>query len=168
MHVEWKYPYARVVTTDADLVRIERAIGELWRVSSSRRVHEARMATLGLDLSRTEQRFLRRLNEQGALAVSALADELDVSQPTASRSLRRLEQAGLVTRGGDATDGRVARYQLTAKGRRVWRRLHGYMHDQLAAALADLPPRRCHDLALLLEELTTRLRLTPEETTRAG
>ena len=96
-----------------DVARIERAIAELQRLADSRRLHEARMHSLGLGLSRTELRFLHRLDDLGPLAVSRLADALDVSQPTASRALHRLEEEGLVTRAPDADDGRVAIYALT-------------------------------------------------------
>ena len=140
-----------------DLARIERAITELRRLSDSRRIHDGRMRELGLTLSRTELRFLRRLDDRGPLSVSRLADALDVSQPTASRSLRRLEDEGLVARQSAADDGRVAIYELTAKGRRTRRRVADFRHGQLASALADLPARRREEMAAALEELVGRL-----------
>jgi DNA-binding MarR family transcriptional regulator len=146
------------MTADADLARIEAAIAELLRLAASPRVHEARMRAVGLPLSRTELRFLSRIDEVGPLSVSALAEELDVSQPTASRSLRRLEDLGFVRRRGDTADGRVAIYETTAKGRRDRRRVHELMHRQLADALAEVPARRRHDFAVLMDELVTRLR----------
>jgi DNA-binding MarR family transcriptional regulator len=54
-----------------------------------------------------------------------------VSQPTASRTLRRLEGEGLVRRRVDTSDGRVAVYDISATRR--------------------------HDLAVLIDELATRL-----------
>jgi len=143
---------------DADLARIEAAIAELMRLAASARVHDARMRAVGLPLSRTELRFLSRIDEVGPLSVSALAEELDVSQPTASRTLHRLEDLGFVRRRGDQADGRVAIYETTAKGRRDRRRVQAYMHGQLADALAEVPARRRHDLAVLMDELVTRLR----------
>jgi DNA-binding MarR family transcriptional regulator len=140
-----------------DLARIERATAELRRLFDSRRLHEARMRALRLSLSRTELRFLHRLDELGPLSVSRLADALDVSQPTASRSLRRLEDEGLVARESVAEDGRVAIYELTAKGRRARQRVVEFTHGQLAESLADLPARRREDMAAALEELVSRL-----------
>jgi DNA-binding MarR family transcriptional regulator len=146
------------VGPDHDLATIERALGELMRLASSRRVHEARMQAMGSSLSRTELRFLGRVEELGSRSVSALADELDVSQPTASRTLRRLEDEGLVERSADSTDGRIAIYDISEKGRSERGRLQELMHTQLADALADLPVSRRHDLAVLIDDLAARLR----------
>jgi DNA-binding MarR family transcriptional regulator len=156
------------MAADSDLARIEAAIAELMRLAASPRVHEARMRAVGLPLSRTELRFLARIDEVGPLSVSALADDLDVSQPTASRSLRRLEDLGFVRRRGDSADGRVAIYETTAKGRRERRRVQDFMHRQLADALAEVPARRRHDLAVLMDELTTRLRAHGSSTERSA
>jgi DNA-binding MarR family transcriptional regulator len=150
------------VSPDADLARIEHAVGELIRLSGSRRVHDARMRAVGLSLSRTELRFLGRLDDAGASSVSSLADALDVSQPTASRSLRTLEDDGYVTRRPHSGDGRVAIYAITAKGRKERNRLVEYMHTQLADALAGLPARRRRELAAALSELVDRLSARPE------
>ena len=142
---------------DDDLARIERAIADVMRVAASPKLHEARMRAARLTLSRTELRFLMRLVAGPALSVSRLGDELDVSQPTASRSLHELEGQGLVVRRADAADGRLALYEPTAKGRRVCARLDAIRRDQLAGALDDLPAARRRELAAALEELATRL-----------
>jgi DNA-binding MarR family transcriptional regulator len=146
-----------------DVASVERALGELIRLSTSARVHDARMQAVGLDLTRTEVRFLARLDDIGRRSVSALATELDLSQPTASRALRRLEETGRVRRRADDADGRVANYEITAKGRRERRRLQAYMHDQLASALVQLAPRRRHELARSMEELALHLRAPRKE-----
>lgn len=154
--------------TEEDLETIERALGELIRLASSRRVHDARMRAIGLPLSRTEARFLARIDELGPRSVSALADELDLSQPTASRTLRRLEDLGLVDRRGDEADGRVAIYDVSADGRRERARLQELMRAQLEDALVDLPPTRRHDLAVLIDDLAARVRRQAPTATEAS
>ncbi len=146
------------MSADADLATIEQALAELLRLSSSRRVHQVRMRAIDSTLSRTELRFLSRVAQTGPRSVSALADELDVSQPTASRALRRLEDEGLVQRRADSTDGRIAIYGISADGGRQLARVQELMHAQLADALAGLPPNRRHDLAVLIDDLAARLR----------
>jgi len=145
------------VGADQDVARIERALGDLLRVSSSNRLHEARLRATGLQITQTEYRFLGRLVDQGPMSVSDLATALEMSQPTASRSLRQLETDGMVARKADASDGRVARYEATARGRRTRRRLLDHMHGQLTEVLAGMPERRRHELAVLLDELVNRL-----------
>jgi DNA-binding MarR family transcriptional regulator len=135
-----------------DLQRISRAIGGLMRVAESERVHAARQRGTGIDLSRTEIRFLAVVNDQGPLPVTTLGSMLHLSQPTASRTLRRLEDEGLVQRHTD-TDGRVVRFGITATGRRVWQRFESFMAQQLDESLAAMPRDRRRDLADLLEQL---------------
>jgi DNA-binding MarR family transcriptional regulator len=135
-----------------DLQRISRAIGALMRVAESERVHAARQRGTGSELSRTELRFLAVVNELGPLPVTSLGSVLHLSQPTASRTLRRLEDGGLVQRHTD-TDGRVVRFGITPTGRRVWQRFEAFMARQLDDSLAAMPPGRRRELADLLEQL---------------
>jgi DNA-binding MarR family transcriptional regulator len=139
------------VVTDAE--RISRAIGDLMRVAGSDRDHAARQRAVGVELSQTELRFLGVVAEQGPLAVTELGAVLHLSQPTASRTLRRLEDEGLVHRSGDDADARVARFEVTAEGRAVRDRFEAHMAVQMEASLAAMSPARRTDLADLLEEL---------------
>lgn len=139
--------------TGSELERISRSIGDLMRVAASERVHAARQRATGVDLSQTELRFLAVVDEAGPSPVTTLGAVLHVSQPTASRTLRRLEDEGLVRRRVDEADGRVARYDITAAGRRVRVRFEAYMAEQLDGALASMSAERRSELAALLEEL---------------
>jgi DNA-binding MarR family transcriptional regulator len=138
-----------------EIERISRAIGDLMRVASSDRVHAARQRATGVDISQTELRFLAVVDDTGPSPVTELGAVLHLSQPTASRTLRRLEDEGLVRRRVDASDGRVARYAITPAGRRVRLRFQAYMAEQLDRALETMPPERRGELAALLEELVT-------------
>jgi DNA-binding MarR family transcriptional regulator len=53
----------------------------------------------------------------GPLTLGELAAAEQVKPPTMTRLVRALEARGLVTREGDAHDGRVVRLRATAKGR---------------------------------------------------
>ena len=135
-----------------DVQRISRAIGALMRVAESERVHAIRQRGTGIQLSRTEIRFLAVVMELGPLPVTALGAVLHLSQPTASRTLRRLEEAGLVQRHTD-TDGRVVRFGITPTGRRTWERFESFRAGQLDVALSGMSEGRRRDLADLLEQL---------------
>ena len=95
-------------------------------------------------------------SEQGATTVTALADTLGVSAPSASRAADGLVKRKLATRIEDADDRRVRRIELTAKGQEladqiVSARLHGIEdftaslqgaeRTKLATALAALMER---------------------------
>jgi DNA-binding MarR family transcriptional regulator len=136
-----------------EVQRISRAIGDLMRVAASDRLHAARQRATGVDLTQTELRFLAVVDDAGPAPVTELGAVLHVSQPTASRTLRRLEDEGLVRRRVDVADGRVARYDVTAAGRRTRARFEAYMAQQLDGALDAMPIERRIELAALLEEL---------------
>jgi DNA-binding MarR family transcriptional regulator len=136
-----------------DVARISRAIGDLMRVAGSDRVHAARQRATGVDLSRTELRFLAVVDEYGPMPVTELGSVLHLSQPTASRTLRRLEDEGLVRRGPDTTDARIARFEITPAGRKVRASFEAYMATQMDGSLDGMTPDRRRQLADLLEEL---------------
>jgi DNA-binding MarR family transcriptional regulator len=147
-----------VTLDDAHLRRIESAVGELLRLTASPRVHDALVTATGVTISRTNSRLLAYVEERGPMSVSKIAGMLDVSQPTASRSLQQLEEEGLVARESDPADGRVVVYAVTPKGRKTRQKLRQHMHDQLASALADLADDRTGEIADALDELVDRLR----------
>ncbi len=76
---------------------------------------DANIADLGL--TSTQAGALFCFKEEGLL-VGELASALDLAQSAASGLAQRLEDAGLVARSEEASDGRAARLKLTAAGRR--------------------------------------------------
>jgi DNA-binding MarR family transcriptional regulator len=73
------------------------------------------------------------------LTPSELAEIERVKRPTATRTLRALEQAGLVARTPDPEDGRSALIGITAAGRDRLRRLRSRKNAYLARRMRDLP-----------------------------
>ncbi|WP_239117304.1 MarR family winged helix-turn-helix transcriptional regulator [Planotetraspora phitsanulokensis] len=61
--------------------------------------------------------------------MSELAEEHGVQLPTMTVQINRLEDAGLVARGTDASDARVRTVELTSEGRS---RLHAVRHARIA------------------------------------
>lgn len=152
----------------SDLDRIAGAIGDLMRIAGSDRVHAMRQEAAGVDLSRTEVRFLALVEERGPLPVTELGAVLHLSQPTASRTLRRLEEGGLVRRGVDRADARIAKYEVTPAGRRARAAFQGAMDRQMEQILADMPAERRGLLADLLEEMVAGTQRQPTEDTRSA
>lgn len=155
----------RAAPPSGDLERIEQALSDLVRLTSSAKVHDARVRGSGVAISRTSLRFLDATLELGPVSVSKLATRMDLSQPTASRALQQLETDGLVARTSDPSDGRVACYTATEAGREAHRRMRHFMAGQLAEALRDMRPQRRADMAELLAELVARLSVTQPKPT---
>lgn len=133
------------------------ALNALYRLSGSARVHAHTVAATGVQISRTGLRFLSLVDDTGPASATTMAAVLDVSQPTASRVLQRLEDDGLVVRRASTSDGRVSHYLTTAKGRRALQRVHRYHVEQLASVLDDVDEQRRADIAGAVTELVDRL-----------
>jgi DNA-binding MarR family transcriptional regulator len=136
-----------------DLERIEQALSDLVRLTSSARVHDARVRGSGVAISRTNLRFLDAVEELGPVSVSKIASRMDLSQPTASRALQQLESDGYVERTADPADGRVAYYSVTRGGIEAHQRMRTFMASQLAEAIRDLKSERRREVADALTEL---------------
>ncbi len=91
-----------------------------------------------LGLHRGQGFILWRLSCQDGLAQGELARSLNITPATVSGALRRMEQAGWVTRRPDARDQRVSRVFLSEEGRRLHKSLakaFRALEDELLAAL---------------------------------
>jgi DNA-binding MarR family transcriptional regulator len=137
---------------------VEAAITDLFRLASSRRLHQARQERSGVRLSRTGWVLLRRVEDLGPIRVSGLAELMDLSLPVTSRALQRLEDDGLVARRPDPDDGRAARFVATRAGARARARIQAAMHDELATVLAAWPEPERQRLAELLPRLVADMR----------
>ncbi len=78
-----------------------------------------RLATqrVKLSLPFAQARLLSTIDDQGAARISDLAAFDHCSQPTMTTQVRRLEDAGLVSRVTDPADARAVLISITPKGR---------------------------------------------------
>ncbi|WP_433238999.1 MarR family winged helix-turn-helix transcriptional regulator [Streptosporangium sp. CA-135522] len=79
--------------------------------------------------------------ESGPRRMTELAEEHGVQLPTMTVQINRLEEPGLVRRGGDPADARVRAVELTEEGRTrlaaVRRARVAYLTEQLQALTAE-------------------------------
>lgn len=102
----------------------------------------ARLATQTIEarvgLRNTDLRILNLLDRTDGVSVNEIARRAHVDKAWVSRSLRHLESAGLVTRGGLKQDSRVTVIKLAAKGRRKLAQVRPLAADHEAHLLADI------------------------------
>jgi DNA-binding MarR family transcriptional regulator len=91
------------------------------------------------DLSLTAVATLNLLSRQGPQRITTLAADEGVSQPSMTQLVQRLEQRGLVARGSDPSDGRVALVKLTAQGKQALAARRKRNAELIAELLADVP-----------------------------
>src|SRR5579859_5016595 len=109
--------------------------GPLLRVS-----RKLRQAGLKSGLSPQETLILGYLKKNPGAGVSELADFEQISRPTMSSHIKRLERAGWLTRTDDAQDGRRQGLTVTAAGARKHEAIQRLRNDWLAARLSNLTP----------------------------
>jgi DNA-binding MarR family transcriptional regulator len=90
-----------------------------FRILQIHRAHRnrAEIALNQLGLYTGQEMVLFQLWQEEGLTQSELAQILCVGAPTMTKSLKRLEQAGLIERREDIEDARVFRVYLTPQGR---------------------------------------------------
>ena len=124
-------------------------------VRTSRRLRQEAAGAAG-ELTPTSAAALATVERHGPLTPSDLAEIERVKRPTATRTLRVLGEAGLVTRAPDPADGRSALVSITAEGRERLRRLRGRKNAYLARRMRDLPVAEVETLeraAAILERI---------------
>src|SRR4051794_5438437 len=92
----------------------------------------------GVDLSPSQTAALATVERRGPITPSELATCERIQRPTATRVIARLEEAGLVTRAADPTDGRSSLVSITGEGRSLLERLRANKDAFLARRLESL------------------------------
>lgn len=137
--------------------------GELEEQAARLRVAVARLARVlrqqaGTGLSPTQHSALVTIERSGPVSIGDLAEAEQVSAPTATRVVDRLEAAGLVRRTRCPEDRRVVRVALTPAGRRRLEASRSRRTLWLAHRLAELSAedrRRLGEALDVLEALSS-------------
>jgi len=136
------------LTTLAEALR-----GPLLRVSRKLR-QEAQKAGLSVQ----DALILGYVRKHPGAGVSELADADQISRPTMSAHVKRLEAAGWLTRSNDADDGRRSGLAVTPAGGRKLDAIQRLRNDWLSARLAlltDAERQRLADAAAPLLRLVS-------------
>lgn len=97
------------------------------------------LADVGEEVTLTQYRSLVVLASHGPQSVSALAEAVAVTAPTASRMVERLVRKGLVRRRTDTKDRRQMRLALTESGHRLVTTVTQHRRAEIADLLASIP-----------------------------
>jgi DNA-binding MarR family transcriptional regulator len=82
--------------------------------------------------------------------VQDIADGLNLTPPTVSVSVRRLEDAGLIKRKPDPQDKRAVQFFLTAKGQSLQKQSQTFRRQKLELILSGLTQQEQETLMKLL------------------
>jgi DNA-binding MarR family transcriptional regulator len=153
-------------TTQEDRLTDAAARLRLAIVRTARRLRQEAAGAGGTELSPTAAAALATVERHGPLTPSELAEIERIKRPTGTRTLRLLDEAGLVDRTRDPADGRSALVSINAAGRERLRRLRGRKNAYLARRMRDLPAEDVetlqHAAAILERVLEEPRRPRPE------
>lgn len=110
-----------------------------------------------LGLSLPQLAVLLCLRNAPGLRINELAQQMGVSTPTISVSLRKLEQDGWVRREADPADRRSSHLYLTLKANAFAKRAESFQRKQTASFLNGLEPEEQDQLVRLLDKAISRL-----------
>ena len=109
-----------------------------------------------MPLPSAQARLLATIHAHGEARISDLAAVDHCSQPTMTTQVRRLEDAGLVTRTVDPGDARAVRIRITPEGLRTLNRVRVDRASAIEPQLARLQPA---DRQTLIEAVKVLRRL---------
>src|SRR3954463_1281390 len=92
----------------------------------------------GTDLSPTLTAALATIERHGPVSPSRLAELERIQRPTATRTVARLEERGLLVRTTDPADGRVSLVAASGAGRSLLKSVRGRKNAYLARRLRRL------------------------------
>lgn len=119
------------------------------------RFHKLRLPKLFPDISHTEGILLEKIGSETekGIRVSELARQIHVSTPSMSRTLRQLEEKGLVERSSASEDRRVTYVRLTDKGKKSRMHTMEIIKEYHASVLNRMDQKKLKQLILYLNEL---------------
>jgi DNA-binding MarR family transcriptional regulator len=114
-----------------------------------------RLATqrIQMPLPAAQARLLATIEAHGEARIGDLAAVDHCSQPTMTTQVRRLEDAGLVSRMVDPGDARAVRIRITSDGKRTLNAVRADRAAAIAPQLAQLGPEDREVLADAVEVL---------------
>jgi DNA-binding MarR family transcriptional regulator len=102
-------------------------------------------------ISISQLNLLEWVADAPGCGVQEIAEGLDLTAPTVSVGVRRLQEAGLVERQPDPEDGRAVRLFLTASGQALCDRAHAFRQAKMRRLLGGLTAEEGATLLGLLE-----------------
>lgn len=117
-----------------------------------------------VDLTMSQMQVIRFVGENPHCHLQDLAEGLGVSSPTASVSIRRLEEAGLIARQSDPDDGRATCLRLTKKSQAAFNLMKKQMFLRMQWFLYHLTTEEQEQLLELMEKAVSGIELEAKQT----
>ena len=141
-----------------NLDAIEAGLLALHRVTFQHQAWEAIQRRAGITLDRADATLLKVLDKcEQPCRMQTIARHLGIEAPSVTRTVQRLEEAGLISRHPDPEDGRASNLSLTKMGTAQLNKLHRARQERLRTATADWTNAERQQLGTLLQRLADDL-----------
>ena len=128
----------------------------LWRLNHALEMLSARMDQR-LGVTAQQRLVIRCVGKYPGVTAGQLAALLHIDPGTASATLKRLEDKGLLERRRDPRDLRRTSLGLTAKGRQIDRPTQGTVEEASEKLLSEIPAGDAVKVIAILERFTALL-----------
>lgn len=109
------------------------------------------------DLKPGQARILFELNRQGGMSQKELAEKMDVTPPSVTMAIQKMEKQEYITRRLDEKDQRIIRLEITDKGKGCAARLKSVMERMEEILFGNMSPEEKMLLRRLLIQMRTNL-----------
>ena len=110
-----------------------------------------------LNVTRSQWWVLAYLSREDGMTQSQLAEELDLGKVAVGGLIDRLEKAGLIRRGADASDRRINRIFLEPKSKQLIARMRQVSHRLNERILEGVPDAKLEGTATTLGAMKRNL-----------
>ena len=122
-----------------------------------------RQSLHGSGLHRGQPMLLRAVHKQGGMTHSELAEKLEVSPPTITNMVKRMERHGLVERRRDDADERISRVFLTEEGEELMAKIQPLAQQIDDTAFAGFSAEERQQIRELLGRVLSNLQKAVRE-----
>ncbi len=105
-----------------------------------------------LGLSPTQVSILDQIQLNRELSVNKLSAALNLSPPTVSVAVKKMEENGYIRKSINNTDARVTNLTLTEKAKILHKQIEDYRLKKVKKLLTNLKDKEQEDFLLLLEK----------------
>jgi MarR family transcriptional regulator, organic hydroperoxide resistance regulator len=128
----------------------------LWALDHALQSY-SRLMQRRLGITSTRRLVVRLVGLYPGIMAGCLADLLQIDPGTLTGLVRRLEEDGILRRGGLTEDGRKVVFHLTAKGRRINQSRAGTVEEALGRTLKGIPREEIQATERVLDRLVSGL-----------
>ncbi|WP_280835177.1 MarR family winged helix-turn-helix transcriptional regulator [Mycolicibacterium frederiksbergense] len=140
---------------------ISATLAQIVRLNLSRSAFKSQATTADTELSQPSYALLRVLIDEGPQPTGQLAKKAHMDPGMATRRVKALVEAGLISRHADHGDGRISIVEATDDGRHSAAALQELRRDHLARALSAWSATDLRQLDQLLARFLDDTKHTP-------